>query len=132
MEGIGVGTVIYSREQVGDIIRSEIDEFGVDAWFINNGWCHAFALAIARKLGPAAKVVDSLVEYTSGTFPGHRWVEYRGYHFDAETPDGVQAPAEMQYHRRLRAIVDSPDEQDEAEAVAEALGHDPIYYGARP
>ncbi len=123
--------MIYSREQVGEIIRREIDAFGEDAWFINNGWCHAFALGIARMLGPDANVVDSLMTYMSGTFPGHCWVEYHGFHFDAETPEGVRDPSEMQYHRRLRAIADSPEEQDEAEAVREALGHEPIYYGAR-
>lgn len=120
--------MIHSREQIGEIIRREIDSFGEDAWFINNGWCHAFALGVVARLGPEAKVVNSLTGYVRGTFPGHCWVEYRGFHFDAETPDGVMDPSQMQYHRRLRAIADSPEEQDEAEAVHEALGHEPIYY----
>ncbi len=124
--------MIYSREQVGEIVRLEIDRFGEDAWFINNGWCHAFALGLAKRLGPEAKVVNSLTRYVRGTFPGHSWVEYCGFHFDAETPEGTPEPAEMQYHRRLRAIADSPEGQDEAEAVFEALGREPIYYGRRP
>jgi hypothetical protein len=116
---------------VGNIVRQKIDEFGEDAWFINNGWCHAFALGLARRLGAEARIVNSLNDYTSGTFPGHFWVEYCGFHFDAETPEGARHPSEMQYHRRLRAIADSPDDQDEAEAVIEALGHEPVYYGPK-
>jgi ATP-dependent phosphoenolpyruvate carboxykinase len=117
----------FSREQVADIIRAKIDAFGEDAWFINNGWCQSFAIGVARTLGPDAKVVNSLTQYRDGTFPGHSWIEYEGLHFDAETPDGVSNPREMQYHRRLRAIADSPEEKNEEEAVFEALGHEPIY-----
>ncbi|TLX16747.1 hypothetical protein [Rhizobium sp. MHM7A] len=118
----------YSREQVADMIRAKIDAFGEDAWFINNGWCWVFANGLAEKLGPDAKVVNSCHHYRDGTFPGHSWVEYNGLHFDAETPDGVSEPRQMQYHRRLRAIADSPDNVDENQAVIDALGHEPIYY----
>jgi hypothetical protein len=118
-----------SAQQVGDMIRADIDVFGEDAWFINNGWCWVFAIKWAEKLGPDAKVVNSSDHYRHGTFPGHSWVEYHGLHFDAETPDGVSDPRQMQYHRRLRAIADSPEGKNEEEAVYEALGHDPIYYG---
>lgn len=119
---------MFSPEQVGDIIRADIDTFGEDAWFINNGWCWAFALGLAKMLGSEAKVVNSSYHYPEGTFPGHSWVEYNGMHFDAETPDGVSDPRQMQYHRRLRAIADSPEGKDPEEAVFEALGHEPIYY----
>jgi hypothetical protein len=121
----------YTREEVGEIIREMIDEFGEDAWFINNGWCYAFALSIARRLGEGAQIVDSLTGYRNGTFPGHHWVLYEGLHFDVEDPEGVSDPRQMQYHRRMRAIADSPDDQDEDEAVVEALGHPPVYYGSR-
>ena len=120
-----------SREQVGDLIRAGIDAFGEDAWFINNGWCQVFALRIAKELGPNAKVVNSCYHYWQGTFPGHSWIEYDGFHFDAETPDGVSDPVQMQYHRRFRAIVDSPDDVSEEQAVVDALGHEPIYYCSR-
>jgi hypothetical protein len=120
---------VHTRQQVGVIVRREIETFGEDAWFINNGWCSGFASTIAKQLGPDAIVVNSLTRYTVGTFPGHWWVEYDGLHYDAETPDGVTEPRDMQYHRRLRAIADSPDEQDEDEAVLEVLGHAPIYHG---
>jgi hypothetical protein len=124
-------TATFTREEVGDIIRKMIDAFGENAWFINNGWCYGFALGLAKKLGPDAKIADSLFKYPEGTFPGHYWVEYRGLHFDAETPGGEDDPRQMQYHRRLRAIADSPDEQDEMEAVIEALGQKPFYYGRK-
>jgi hypothetical protein len=123
---------MHTREKVGEIIRHEIERFGEDAWFINNGWCHGFAVSIANRLGPAATIVNSLHRYTNGTFPGHWWVEYHGLHFDAETPEGVSDPKQMQYHRRMRAIADSPMDQDEDVAVIEALGHAPVYYGRRP
>lgn len=119
----------FSREQIADMIRAKIDAFGEDAWFINNGWCWVFANRLAETLGPEAKVVNSCYHYPDGTFPGHSWVEYHGLHFDAETLDGVNDPRQMQYHRRLRAIADSPEGKNEEEAVFEALGHDPIYYG---
>jgi len=120
-----------TREEIGDIIREEIDRTGEDAWHINNGWCLAFASTLARRIGEGARIVNSLSQYRDGTFPGHWWVEYGGFHFDAETPEGAAMPKRMQYHRRMRAICDSPDEQDEEEAVIEALGHAPVYYGAR-
>lgn len=120
-----------SPQQVGDMIRAEIDVFGEDAWFINNGWCWVFAIKLAEKLGADAKVVNSSVHYRDGTFPGHSWVEYQGLHFDAETPDGATDPRQMQYHRRLRAIADSPEGKNEVEAVFEALGHDPMFYSPR-
>lgn len=118
-----------TREQVADLIRSMIDNFGEDAWFINNGFCAGFASGLCKALGPEARVVHSLSQYRDGTFPGHWWVEYNGLHFDAETPEGVETPKEMQYHRRMRAIADSPEDMDEAEAVFLALGHEPIFYG---
>ncbi|MBY3157333.1 hypothetical protein HFO56_33960 [Rhizobium laguerreae] len=120
---------MHTQKEIGDIIRHEIERFGEDAWFINNGWCHGFAVSLARRLGPDAHIVDSLTRYRNGTFPGHWWVEYCGLHFDAETPEGVSDPRQMQYHRRMRAIADSPEGQDEDDAVREALGHDPVFYG---
>lgn len=71
-----------SRKQVGNLIRQKIDAFGEDAWFINNGWCHAFAIGIVRVIGPEARIVNSLFDYKEGTFPGHSWIEYRGMHFE--------------------------------------------------
>lgn len=121
----------YSPKQVGQIIRKKIDQFGEDAWYINNGWCQSFANKIADILGPEAKVVSSSHDYKNGTFPGHSWVEYKGKHYDAESPDGESNPKQMQYHRRLRALADSPEDMDEKEAVRNALGHDPIYYGEK-
>lgn len=118
-----------SPQEVGDLIRAKIDAFGEDAWFINNGWCWGFAIGLAKTLGPEAKVVDSSFHYLDGTFPGHSWVEYHGLHYDAETPEGVEEPRQMQYHRRLRAIADSPEGVDEHQLVIDALGHEPIYYG---
>lgn len=117
----------YSRSEVSKIIRKEINRSGEpDAWSINNGWCWAFANKLAKILGPEAKVVNSS-EFKDGTFPGHSWVLYKGYHFDAESPFGEKEPKQMQYHRRLRAIADSPEDSDEDEIVRKALGHDPIY-----
>jgi hypothetical protein len=118
-----------SPQEVGDLIHAKIEAFGENAWFINNGWCWGFA--IAKILGPEAKVVGSSSHYQDGTFPGHSWVEYDGLHYDAETPEGVEDPRQMQYHRRLRAIVDSPEDKTEEDSVLEALGHEPVYYGPR-
>lgn len=54
----------------------------------------------------------------------------KDHDFDAEDPDGVADPGQMQYHRRLRAIADSPEWQSESDAVRQALGRDPEYYGS--
>lgn len=120
---------VYPRKDVGDLVRRQIDEWKMDAWEINNGWCFGFASQLAKKFGVGATLAASLGEFQSGTFPGHWWVRYGGLHFDAESPDGEDDPSHMQYHRRLRAIADSPDDKDEDEAVIEALGRAPIYYG---
>jgi len=120
-----------SRSEISKLIRKEIDRTGGDAWEVNNGWCQAFASKIAKMLGPKAKVVNSTYDYKDGTFPGHSWVEFRGLHFDAESPFGETDPSQMQYHKRLRAIADSSEDQDEQEVVRKALGHDPVYHGAK-
>ncbi len=119
----------YSRSEVSKIIRKLIGKFGDDAWGINNGNCGVFAYRLAKVLGSAAKKVDSVTTYKDGTFPGHSWVEYNGYHYDAESPYGEKEPRDMQYHKRLRAIADSEDGEDEQEAVRKALGKDPVYAG---
>ena len=119
----------YSRSEISKLIRKMIQQTGEDAWYVNNGWCWNFATNLAKILGPQAKVVGSKTDYKDGTFPGHWWVEYKGYHFDAESPYGEKRPKDMQYHRRLRAIADSEDDDgDENEIVKKALGHDPVYY----
>lgn len=108
-----------------------METMGEDAWYINNGWCHSFAIGLARFLGPEAKIVNSTHHYRQGTFPGHHWVEFRGLHFDAETPFGVDDPRKMQYHIRLRAVADSSENVDPDDAVRAALGHDPVYHSRR-
>lgn len=118
----------HSAADVARLIYALIDESGEDAWAINNGWCWWFALKLQDRLGPGSKVVHS-DDFPDGTFPGHSWVEYKGLHFDAETPEGVSEPRLMQYHRRLRAIADSTDDISCEDAVRNALGHDPVYYG---
>lgn len=120
-----------TRSEVSKLIRNEVRKFGEDAWHINDGWCWGFANKIAKKLGPNATVVNSTTQYTDGTFPGHSWVEYNGYHFDAESPFGEKEPKDMQYHKRLRAIADTPDDVSEIEAVKKSLGGDPIYPGKK-
>lgn len=119
----------FTPKQIGYLVRQQIRKSGHDdAWEVNNGWCMAFANRLAERLGKDAKVVDSTHHYKQGTFPGHSWVEYHGMHYDAETPDGVSDPKQMQYHKRLRAIADSPKGSDERDVVRKALGHDPIYW----
>lgn len=116
-----------SRSEVSKLIRKMINKTGEDAWEINNGWCWGFANRLAKELGPEAKVVNSTSDFKDGTFPGHSWVLYKGFHFDAESPFGEKEPKQMQYHRRLRAIADSPEGSDEQEVVRKELGHDPVY-----
>lgn len=119
-----------SRSEISKIIRKGIRQAGhCDAWEVNNGWCSAFAYKLAKILGPKAKVVNSTTDYKDGTFPGHSWVEYNGYHFDAESPYGEKEPKDMQYHKRLRAVADS--EGDEDMAVFKALGKEPVYPGKK-
>lgn len=120
-----------TRSEISKLIRNEVRKFGEDAWEINNGWCWGFANKLAKKLGPNAKVVNSTTDYTDGTFPGHSWVEFNGYHFDAESPFGEKEPKDMQYHKRLRAIADAPDHVSVEDAVRLSLGKDPVYPGKK-
>lgn len=77
-------------------------------WAINNGWCMGFALKLAKRLGPDAKVVSTTG--VPGAFPGHSAVLYKGLYYDAESPQGVSELKDLAYCRRLRAIADSEED----------------------
>lgn len=86
-------------------------EMKMSPWAINNGWCMAFALRLARKLGDGAELVSTTG--VPGGFPGHSVVRYKGKFYDVESPEGVDSIPELAYCKRLRAIADQPGEEDE-------------------
>ena len=94
-------------------------EMQMSPWAINNGWCMAFAMRLARKLGGGAEVVSTTG--VPGGFPGHSVVLYKGKYYDVESPEGVASIPELAYCKRLRAIADAPGD-DEDDRLYEAEG----------
>jgi hypothetical protein len=72
--------------QIKDVITKLIKEFNISPQQINNGECDQFAVEIGI-LFPES---DELCSEVVGIFePRHIWIEYKGKHYDAETPNGV-------------------------------------------
>jgi hypothetical protein len=53
---------------------------------VNSGNCDEFSDQLVDLLGKGAIIRET--DWGS-TYPGHVWVEYKGKHYDAETPEGV-------------------------------------------
>lgn len=57
---------------------------------INNGDCDRFADAVCSKVkGTEVRITEFEDEFEGYHWVGHFWVEYKGKHYDAECPDGV-------------------------------------------
>jgi hypothetical protein len=54
----------------------------------NQGFCDDFANNL-RKLYPGAELWQTYTSANPNMAVGHVWVEYKGKHYDAETPNGV-------------------------------------------
>lgn len=98
-----------TRDKVALIIQKMIRSRSSSGKAINNGWCMGFARALQERLGPEATVEGSFD--WPGTFPGHYWVKFKGYHYDAESPRGEREPRLMTYHSRLRALADGTNDE---------------------
>jgi hypothetical protein len=67
-----------------EIVYKNWDKFGGKE--CNSGFCDIFAQKLSKHL-PGSKIMST--EDDRGKTFGHVWVEYKGRHFDAETPNGV-------------------------------------------
>jgi hypothetical protein len=76
------------------IIKKLVAEWDKDPYDINNGDCEPFAIEVIKRMGGYQ---DVLFELTSDNFvedrllPDHVWVYYKGRHYDAECPEGVDS-----------------------------------------
>jgi hypothetical protein len=98
---------VATSQYIGDIVRNAVKDYSGSPKYINNGSCWGFACALARVLGPEAKVVNTTG--LQGVFPGHSVVLYRGKYYDAESPDGVTDPKELAYSKRIYRSMDHDD-----------------------
>jgi len=60
---------------------------------INSGRCHNLAKEVKEELPYVRRLK------TKGG--GHGWVEYRGVHYDAEVPSGIQDPLDFPFFERV-------------------------------
>jgi hypothetical protein len=66
----------------------------------NNGFCDIFARNLSKYL-PGSKIMST--EDPRNETLGHVWVEYKGKHFDAETPNGVNSWKELPWMKEFYA-----------------------------
>jgi hypothetical protein len=79
---------IMETMKIEQIIRQTIAEFNMSPYDINNGLCEEFSQAILKKVPEAEEVsVESYGKFDE--LPGHIWILYKGRHYDAENPEGV-------------------------------------------
>lgn len=74
------------RTDIAILIKSAVAEFGMTPREINSGYCVEFAELLQDKFSGFKYEVSK----KSDPF-NHDWVSYRGYHYDAETPEGVRS-----------------------------------------
>lgn len=68
---------------------------------INYGNCDKFADKLVATLGQQAAFLET--DWDASEVPPHCWVQYRGLHFDAETPYGVIDPLDLPIFKRAKA-----------------------------
>jgi hypothetical protein len=78
---------------------------GVEASEINNGLCEEFAGKVIDYMdGESQDLYDLATPYTDvyEDWPGHYWVYYKGKHYDAECPEGVENWEDLPIFQRYR------------------------------
>ena len=77
---------INESNDVSTIIKDLLKNSSCSIEEINNGQCEDFMMNLISELPEDA--IERTIPFDS-ELPGHYWVEFRGKHYDAETPDGV-------------------------------------------
>jgi len=80
--------------RITDIIKNLVSTWGKTPYDINCGDCIEFTESIIEAMGGDS---DDLYELCTSNFdpewltglPLHSWIFYKGRHYDAETPEGV-------------------------------------------
>lgn len=91
---------MMTRNQITAAIYAVLSQWGASAAQINNGQCEDFALAVLEQLGDShEEIVETSAtpdeEWTDSTLPGHIWLTWSGWHFDAECPEGTKSWREL-------------------------------------
>jgi len=86
------------RTEIGALVRQCVQEFGLTPKEINDGRCDEFADLLVSKFKGFTREWSS----DSDDF-NHDWVSYRGFHYDAETPEGVRTRGEIGTKPEYRA-----------------------------
>lgn len=76
---------------------------GMDPYHINCGDCEGFAMAVIRRLGGSSEELYELATDIESDYPGHVWIYFKGKHYDAECPDGVDKWDDLPLFKRYKA-----------------------------
>jgi len=77
---------LVPKKNITQVIEEVIKEFGDAPYEINNGRCDEFAFKVQEVI-PRATVWETPL---NSKYPTHLWIEYKGKHYDAECPNGVE------------------------------------------
>jgi hypothetical protein len=92
---------------IATVIKKLVKEWGKDPYDINNGECEEFAVKVIKRMGGWDR--DDLFDLTSDNFvedrllPDHVWVCYKGRHYDAECPEGVDSWKDLPLFKNAHA-----------------------------
>lgn len=79
---------------ITNIIKTLVKELGITPKEINNGQCENFAIEVIKRMGghnkDITKVCTQNFEEFGGLDLGHVWILYKGKHYDAECPKGIE------------------------------------------
>lgn len=82
----------HTELDISTIIKGLISEWKIEPYSINCGLCEDFAMTVINRMGGYS---DDLYELCTENFSeiiglsSHVWIFYKGKHFDAEVPKGV-------------------------------------------
>jgi len=126
-------TLDHLRRSMMRLIREALDGYREDGedvrvGRINEGDCFHFAALLMGMLHPTEEMVE-VHEVREGGWLVHAWVEFDGWHFDAECVEGVMDPSDLPFFRRrgMRLKQESRLEFDDLKA----MGRDPQVLGVR-
>jgi hypothetical protein len=78
----------------------------------SSGWCRMIAFGVYDELGRPEDV--QVLQGFMGLGDNHYWLKYNGKHFDAESPQGVQTPEDLDFFGGM-TVKDMTERTDKVE-----------------
>ena len=98
---------------IAEIIDDLVSTWGISPYDINNGECSEFTHSVIEQMGGDSNELYEL--YTSNfdpdwitELPLHVWILYKGRHYDAEAPEGVDNWRELPIFTKFKDVVIPP------------------------